>query len=319
MVETRRRNGLRGLNISQFISNSDIFGATKLQNRYINRLEQTETDTYCLFTAIQVTHGLKRAKREILVFQIERHAWLVERARSSGRVDVNASAEQLGVTVETIRRDLNDLEGKNLLRRVHGGAIPIEGLAYESNLSARKEQFIEEKRRIAEAGLSLLDEVDSVFWDEGYMFQMIAEMWQPSHNVTVVTNAIHTASVLSNKKNVDIIFLGGRVRSNTMATADNWGARQLSELVLDVALIGANGISLKHGCTSPHPSVSATKAAAIKASHTSHLLALSNRFGFDSFVKFADISSFDSTITDSDMEEEIFEQFTSAGMKITRA
>lgn len=253
------------------------------------------------------------------MFQVERHGWLVERARTSGRVDVNASAEQLGVTVETIRRDLNDLEGKNLLRRVHGGAIPIEGLAYESNLMARKEQSIEQKRRIAEAGLELLDEVDSVFWDEGYMFQIIAEMWQPNRKVTVVTNAILTASVLSSKKNVDIIFLGGRVRSNTMATADNWGARQLAELVLDVALIGANGISLKHGCTSPHPSVSATKTAAIKSAHTSHLLALSNRFGFDSFIKFADISAFDRAITDSEMEKEVFDCFTSAGMQITRA
>lgn len=251
------------------------------------------------------------------MFQIERHAWLIERARSLGRVDVNQSAEQLGVTVETIRRDLNDLEVKNLLRRVHGGAIPIEGPGFESNLTARKEQFIEEKRRIAFGALDLLADAESVFWDEGYMFQMLAEMWEPSHKVTVVTNAILTASILSNKKNVDLIFLGGRVRPNTMATADNWGARQLAELVLDIALIGANGISVKHGCTSPHPSVSATKTAAIKASHASYLLALSNRFGFDSFVKFADVDQFTGAISDSDMDSETYKQFSLAGLAIT--
>ena len=96
------------------------------------------------------------------MFQIERHAWLVEQARSAGRVDVNASAEQLGVTVETIRRDLNDLELKNLLRRVHGGAIPIEGLGYESNLNMRKEYFIEEKRQLAAAGLELIEEAEAI-------------------------------------------------------------------------------------------------------------------------------------------------------------
>ncbi len=252
------------------------------------------------------------------MFQIERHAWLVEQARSAGRVDVNASAEQLGVTVETIRRDLNDLELKNLLRRVHGGAIPIEGLGYESNLNMRKEHFIEEKRQLAAAGLELIEEAEAIFWDEGYTFQLLAEMWQPKHKTTVVTNAIHTASILSNKKNVDIIFLGGKVRSNTAATSDNWALRQLAELVLDVAIIGTNGVSIQHGCTTPHPGVSATKAAGIKASHSSYLLALSNRFGFDSFVKFADIQVFDGVFTDSDMDDTTFNSFITAGMKIKR-
>lgn len=252
------------------------------------------------------------------MFQVERHAWIVERARSSGRVDVSECAEKLGVTVETIRRDLNDLEVKNLVRRVHGGAIPIEGIAYESNMAIRKGNFIPEKTRIANGAISLLEEADSVFLDEGYMFQMIAENWQPTRKVTVVTNAILTAAALSAKKNVDIIFLGGRVRENTVATADNWAPRQLSELVLDVALIGSNGISLRHGCTTPHPAVSATKSAAMKASHTSHLVALSNRYGFDSFIKFADVSSFDSALTDSDMEEHVYEEYTAAGLKITR-
>lgn len=252
------------------------------------------------------------------VFQEERRVWLVESARKNGRLDVNACAEQLGVTVETIRRDLNELEIKNLLRRVHGGAIPIEGLGYESNLNARRQQFLEEKRRISAAAIELISDAQSIFWDEGYMFQIAAEMWQPAHQVTVVTNAIHTAFVLSTKKNVDLIFLGGRVRSNTMATADTWGARQLSELVIDVALIGTNGVSINHGCTTPHPTVSENKAAAIKAAHTSYLLALSNRFGFDSFVKFADISVFKEAITDSDMDEKTYNDFVKAGLEIRR-
>ena len=56
----------------------------------------------------------------------ERRQWLVDRARSDGRLDVAAVSEELSVAVETIRRDLNQLEGHGLLRRVHGGAIPVE-------------------------------------------------------------------------------------------------------------------------------------------------------------------------------------------------
>jgi DeoR family fructose operon transcriptional repressor len=251
------------------------------------------------------------------LIQIERHQWLVDNARLKGHIDVNQSAEELGVTVETIRRDLNELEQKNLLRRVHGGAIPIEGLGYESNLDARRQQFLEEKRRIGEAAILRIGEAESVFWDEGYMFEMAAESWQPKHRVTVITNALRTAYIFSQKPNVELIFLGGKIREQTIATADAWGPRQLADLVIDVALIGSNGISLKHGCTTPSDAVSATKRAAIKVSHTSILLALSNRWGFDSFVKFADLDAFNEAISDSDMDSETYKKFSNTGMRIT--
>ena len=251
------------------------------------------------------------------MFQLERHQWLIDNARLKGRIDVNQSAEELGVTVETIRRDLNELEQKNLLRRVHGGTIPIEGLGYESNLDERRRQFIEEKRRIGLAALEKIGEAQSIYWDEGYMFEMAAEAWQPKHKVTIITNALRTAFLFSQKPNVDIIFLGGKIREQTIATADAWGPRQLSDLVIDVALIGSNGISIKHGCTTPSDAVSATKRAAMKASHTSILLALSNRWGFDSFVKFADLDSFAEAISDSDMDAKTFKTYTYAGMRIT--
>ncbi len=251
------------------------------------------------------------------MIQIERHQWLVDNARLKGHIDVNQSAEELGVTVETIRRDLNELEEKNLLRRVHGGAIPIEGLGYESNLDARRQQFLDEKRRIGEAAILRIGDAESVFWDEGYMFEMAAESWQPKHRVTVITNALRTAYIFSQKPNVDLILLGGKIREQTIATADAWGPRQLTDLVIDVALIGSNGISLKHGCTTPSDAVSATKRAAIKASHTSILLALSNRWGFDSFVKFADLDSFSEAISDSDMDSETYKKYSNTGMRIT--
>src|SRR5437879_12297233 len=81
----------------------------------------------------------------------ERLQFIVQRARMEGRVDVAALAEELNVTAETIRRDLTALERQGLLRRVHGGAIPVERLRFERSLDVRDALMQAAKERIAKA------------------------------------------------------------------------------------------------------------------------------------------------------------------------
>lgn len=252
------------------------------------------------------------------MFPEERRAWLVKRARIEGRVDVNESAENLGVTVETIRRDLNDLEAKNQLRRVHGGAIPIEGLGFEAALSGRHQQFIKEKTRFANEMARRIEDAEAIFLDEGSTTQVFAEVWNPQNPITVVTAALRTASILASKTNVNVICLGGKVRQNSLASADPWGPRMLSDLVLDVAIIGTNGISIQHGATCPDPAVAAVKSAAIRASRQKFLLCTSVKYGFDSFVRFAGLNDFDEAITDTDLSDAQVSEFEVHGLKVTR-
>ena len=87
------------------------------------------------------------------MYAVERRQWLVDRARSNGRLDVTALSEELNLAPETIRRDLNDLERQGMLRRVYGGAVPIERLHFESALSVRASRRPAEKCRILKAQL----------------------------------------------------------------------------------------------------------------------------------------------------------------------
>src|SRR3989304_3779135 len=82
------------------------------------------------------------------LYAAERHLCILERARSVGRVEVAALAEELSVTTETVRRDLTTLERHALLRRVHGGAIPIERLGFAPAPAARDSVLTAEKERI---------------------------------------------------------------------------------------------------------------------------------------------------------------------------
>src|SRR3954468_17433575 len=97
----------------------------------------------------------------------ERQAAIVGRARAEGRVDVAALAEDLDVTPETIRRDLTVLERHGLLRRVHGGAIPVERLCCAPGIADREAKFAGEKERIAKAALDELPDGGAVIFDAG--------------------------------------------------------------------------------------------------------------------------------------------------------
>src|SRR3954453_1188112 len=172
-------------------------------------------------------------------------------ARRQGEVDVGKLAAELSVSAETIRRDLRLLEKRGLLRRTHGGAYPVETAKFETTLAMRTTRRVPEKRRIAAAAVELLADAETVFIDEGFTPQLIAEALPTDRPLTVVTASLPTAAVLATSPTCTVLLLGGRVRGRTLATVDHWATRMLSGFVLDLAFVGANGISREHGLTTP--------------------------------------------------------------------
>ena len=106
----------------------------------------------------------------------ERQQAILGHARSVGRADVNMLAELFDVTPETIRRDLNELERRGLLRRVHGGAIPVERFSLELPVAQRTGRNPEQKQRIAKAALDQLPDSGSIIIDAGTTTIRLAEM-----------------------------------------------------------------------------------------------------------------------------------------------
>jgi DeoR family fructose operon transcriptional repressor len=123
----------------------------------------------------------------------ERQLWIVERARTGGRVEVAALAEELGVTTETVRRDLTTLERHALLRRVHGGAIPIERLGFDPALSDRDSVLTVEKERIARLALAELPDEGSILLDAGTTTARLAIILPSDRQLVVLTNALPIA------------------------------------------------------------------------------------------------------------------------------
>lgn len=249
----------------------------------------------------------------------ERRRWLLDAARADGMVEVTAATEQLGIAPETLRRDLNQLEQRGLVKRVYGGAIPIERLGFEGSLVVRSTARSQEKSRIADVVAELLHDVESVFLDEGSTTQAVAERLTASRPLTVVTSSLPIATLLAPRQNVTVLVLGGRVRGSTLGTVDQWATRMLDGINLDVAVLGANGVTVARGLTAPDPAVAAVKSAAASAARRLVLAADHTKFGADSFCQFATLQDVDTVVTDQAVAPEVVSELRGLGIEVMLA
>jgi DeoR family fructose operon transcriptional repressor len=249
----------------------------------------------------------------------ERQQEILQHARTHGRVDVTALAETFAVTAETIRRDLTTLERAGVLRRVHGGAIPVERIGFEPALAARDAVLTDEKERIAKVALAEVPEDGAVILDAGTTTARLAQALPSDRELTVVVNSPAIASILGPRTNLNVLLLGGRVRGKTLATVDDWALRPLADLYVDVAFLGTNGLSVERGLTTPDPAEAAVKRAMIAASRRTVVLADHTKIGNDYLSRFGALSDVDLLISDSGLNDDLVSDVEAEGVRVIRA
>lgn len=251
--------------------------------------------------------GARERQREILAV-----------ARENGWIDVTSAAGRFGVAAETIRRDMKALERNGLIRRSYGSAYPVQRSVFETDLASRETNHPLEKQRIAEEAVRHLDEAGTVFVDEGYLPQVVAQCLPPERNLTIVTASLPVAALLATRPNFTVLLLGGLVRGRTLATVEHWATRMLAEFVIDLAYVGANGISLAEGLTTPDPRVAEVKAAAVRAARRRIFIGTYDKFGTSSFCRFAHVSDLEMIVTDTRFSAGMIRQYSSMGPEVVR-
>ncbi|MCG7415567.1 MULTISPECIES: DeoR/GlpR family DNA-binding transcription regulator [Microbacterium] len=251
-------------------------------------------------------------------FRHSRRAELLTLIRTQGRLDVAGIPDLLGVSAETIRRDLRSLESQGLVRRGYGVAYPIESGAFEPALDVRMNINPEQKQRIASAVIPRIGEAQTIFIDEGYQTQLVAQRLPLDRPFTVVTASLPIATLLAPRSNVQVVILGGRVRGNTLGVADHWPAKMLSTLTIDLAILGANGVSVERGMTTPDPAVAAVKTAAAEAAIRRIFIGAHHKFGTATFAKFAEVTDFELLITGHELAASMANHFSITGVPVLR-
>jgi DeoR family fructose operon transcriptional repressor len=255
---------------------------------------------------------------EPALYAEERRQEIALVVRQDGRGDVAHLAERFEVTPETIRRDLSDLERRHVLRRVHGGAIPIERFRTEPGVDEKATWMAKEKAEIAAAALSFVPERGTVLLDAGTTTLALARIF-PDRDLTVFTNALPVGNELAVRRNLQLYVIGGRVRGRTLAHVDDWALRQLADLRVDVGFIGTNGLTAARGLSTPDPAEAAVKRAMCLAARHVVVLADHTKVGEEDAVRFAPIDQVDVLVTDSGLPQEDREAIQATGVELVLA
>ena len=253
------------------------------------------------------------------VYAPERHQLILAAARADGRVDVTALSHRLDVTPETVRRDLTTLERRGLVRRVHGGAIPVERLGVEPGLADRESSHAQQKDRIAKLAVDELPDGGSIVLDAGTTTARLAELLPTDRELTVVTHSLPIALLLASRPGITLHLVGGLVRWRTLAAVGGWASQAIAEIHADVTFLGTNGITVEHGLTTPDLAEAQVKRALVDAARRTVVLADHSKVGRADFALVAPLHRVDTLITDSEVDVELAEEIEAAGLAVVRA
>jgi DeoR family fructose operon transcriptional repressor len=238
------------------------------------------------------------------MFVEERQQRILEILRDEGKVSVDVLADLFGVSAPTIRADLGALEIRRLLRRTHGGAIPLETTLYEPPFGVREQTQRDEKRRIARTAASRVRDNETVLLDAGTTVTEMARFLQDRRGLTIVTNSLPTAYELAEFETITVILIGGQLHPQRRATLGPLATDFLRDIIVDRAFIGVNGVSEAAGYTVVDFDAAQVKRAMMARAREVVVVADHSKLGEATFASVGPLSSAQVLITDSPIERE---------------
>ena len=228
-----------------------------------------------------------------------RRQQMVNLLEETGTLHVGELADRFGVSVVTIRKDLDELEGEGLLERTFGGAVFSHRSRFNKSFLQRTMEHRQEKHAIAAAALEYVQNGDTIFLDAGTTTLALAQLLkQHVKSVFIITCSVPAALELSSA-GYDILLLGGMVGKKGLALIGRETVRMIERYRADKAFLGSSGFTIEKGHTTPNPDDAQIKEALIRIADKTHILVDSSKYGHDCLTSFAHLRDVCLTITDN--------------------
>lgn len=252
---------------------------------------------------------------------VARQEFILRNLQAAGSVSIDDLRSVLGASIATIRRDLEDLENRSLLKRVRGGAVPIGPLFYEPfrhdvSFQDKIASFAEEKRRIARAAAELVQAGQTIALSGGTTTTEVVRSLKVLSDISIITNTINVAMELSNRKDIEVIVTGGILRGNWFTLLGPLANAATEMLFADIMFIGVDGIDAQQGLTCTNPAEAEVLRKLAQHSKKKVVVADRSKLGTVSKWLLCKTSEIDCLITDSGATAEAIAPFEKLGISV---
>jgi DeoR/GlpR family transcriptional regulator of sugar metabolism len=238
---------------------------------------------------------LARQRQELIAHAVDEH----------GGIRVSELVAELGVSDMTIRRDIEVLARKGLVRKVHGGATRADRSADEPGFTAKSEMNPLQKSEIARTTASLISAGSSVAVSAGTTAYAVAQDLRGIKRLTVVTNSPRVAELLYEPDDQDrVVVLTGGIRTPSDALVGPVANEMLGTMHVDTLILGVHGIDIEAGLTTPNLQEAQTNRALIKAAKRVVVVADHTKWGIIGLVTIATLDKVHTLVTDAELDEE---------------
>lgn len=227
----------------------------------------------------------------------ERFDYILKKLKADHKVLHTELSNDLQVSEDTVRRDLEILAQNGLLIKVRGGAIPHSPHPYAFN--DRIAIHEDDKRAIAEKALSFLHDGQTVIIDGGTSTYALVKLFPPALRLTVITPSIPIAMQLMEHPGVEVILTGGRIFKSSQVTAGMETIRMLEKVRADICFMGVCSLHTEVGVTGPDMEEAAVKNVMVQSANRVISLVTSDKMGTAEPYKVCDITEMDTIITDA--------------------
>ena len=246
----------------------------------------------------------------------QRKQKILELLKENDTVRVSGLSRMFGVSEVTVRSYLEDMEGKGLLSRIHGGAVSSYKPYYSMNLNQRLEANQKAKVAIAERIAALIQPNDTVMLNAGTTTLLVFRRFPIEYNLTIVTNSISIALEASGNPNYNVILAGGAVNTRYQFTHGSDAVAQLKQYHADKLILSVDGISAAQGFTTYYNTEAPVDVAMIEQSDSCIVAADRSKFGHSALAKISDLSVADYIVTNERPSQELCEVLGEKGVSV---
>lgn len=248
----------------------------------------------------------------------ERQAMILEMLKQNDIVYTSDITRQFGVSNMTARRDLETLDKKCLLRRVHGGAVAID---HDNTVQRTLSHHVEQEavradlQAIGKIAASMANEGDTIFLGPGTTVLAMAHHLRQKSNITILTNSFPVVNELANTNKI-IYFLGGILNGDEYSVTGTFANSMLKTFCANKAFIGCGGISPEHGITDFSAPTADVNRLMVKNAAQSILLCTSDKLRSDAFSIVCPLSELDTVIIDDSLQPQDADAIRSFGVNL---